>query len=298
MVRLTDDERQFEEAKLRGMLSASITRAQMLKAAGAAGLALASVPAIASADTGSVAGTGRAAFTQYPFFPQVSGTYTTEAIQNIINVAVTAEYLAVTVLTAAVNSASTLGFNPLILQTVQAALAEEYYHLSFLRDGAGAQPLTTTFTVPDPKILTDYTTFFETLEVAENIFVAAYMTATREFAELGQPTLAKYAYQVGATEAEHRVLVRAALAIAGTDHTPPNNKGFETDLLLYVRDAAAILTQLGFIGGTGTSVMYPGDAAAKAAFAPVAASVIQTTPNSATSTVTVTGPGDLTGARM
>ncbi len=290
------DEKEMHEATLRTLIQSSVSRAQLLKAAGA-GLALAVIPAAASASTTS-SGSGAAPSITYPFFPTTTGTYTTEAIKDILNIAVTAEYLAVTVLTAAVANASAMGLTPFLTTTVQAALAEEYYHLVFLRDGAGAVPLTTTFTVPDPKILTDATTFFSTLEVAENIFVAAYMTATREFAELGQPTLAKYAYQLGGTEAEHRVMVRAALALLGQDHTPANNKAFETDLVLYVRDAAAILTQLGFIGGTGTAAAYPGDPAAQAGFAPVAASIIQTTPNNASSTVVVTGPSDLTGQRF
>jgi hypothetical protein len=137
-------------------------------------------------------------------------------------------------------------------------------------------------------------TFFSTIEAAEHIFVAAYMTATREFAELGQPLLAKYAYQIGGTEAEHRVLARAALALAGsTSHIPPNNKAYETDLFVYVRDAAAVLVQLGFIGGSGASASYPGRAAALTAAGPMATAVIQQSPNNATTSVTASG--DLTG---
>lgn len=293
---MNNDERDFHESKLRTALNASISRSQMLKAAGV-GLAVAAIPGGALADTTTTPAPATPTnTTSYPFFPQTtSGTYTTESIGTIFNVAATAEALAVTVLTAAIGNATTIGLKGLILQTVQAALLEEQDHLDFLML-AGAAPLTTDFTVPDPKILTDYNTFFSTLEVAENLFIAAYMTATREFAELGQPTLAKYAYQIGAVEAEHRALVRAALALNNDDAVPPNNKGFETDLLLYVADAATILTQLGFIGGTGTKATYPGKAAALAAAAPV--TLIQNTPNNANSTVTVTSAADVTGARM
>lgn len=299
---MNNEEREYEEGKLRACLNGSISRSQLLRGAGI-GLAAAAIPGAALASTTTPGttpaptGTGNPLTQSFNFFPAVtSGTYTTENIGDIFNVASTAEVLAVTLLTAAVNNATTIGLKGLILQTVQAALVEEQDHLDFLL-AAGATPLTMTFTVPDPKILTDYTTFFSTLEIAENLFIAAYMTATREFAELGQPTLAKYAYQIGGTEAEHRVLVRAALALNGNDHTPPNNKGFETDLLLYVRDAATILTQLGFIGGKGTPAAYPGRAAALAAAGPMMAGVVQNTPNNATSTVTVTGPADLTGPR-
>ena len=299
---MNNEEREYEEGKLRACLNGSISRSQLLRGAGI-GLAAAAIPGAALASvttpgtTPAPTGTGSPLSQSFNFFPAVtSGTYTSENIGDIFNIASTAEVFAVTLLTAAVNNATTIGLKGLILQTVQAALAEEQDHLDFLL-AAGATPLTMTFTVPDPKILTDYTTFFSTLEGIENLFIAAYMTATREFAELGQPTLAKFAYQIGGTEAEHRVVVRAALALNGNDHTPPNNKGFETDLLLYVRDAATILTQLGFIGGKGTPAAYPGRAAAVAAAGPMMAGVIQNTPNNATSTVTVTGPADLTGER-
>ncbi|MDQ2740833.1 MAG: ferritin-like domain-containing protein [Chloroflexota bacterium] len=301
---MNNEERAYEEGKLRACLSGSISRAQLLRGAGI-GLAAAAIPGAALASATPVGSTtpvstlptGGTLPQSFNFFPAVtSGTYTTENIGDIFNIASTAEVFAVTLLTAAVNNATTIGLKGLILQTVQAALAEEQDHLDFLLT-LGATPLTMTFTVPDPKILTDYTTFFSTLEGIEDLFIAAYMTATREFAELGQPTLAKFAYQIGGTEAEHRVVVRAALALNGNDHTPPNNKGFETDLLLYVRDAATILTQLGFIGGKGTAAAYPGRTAALAAAGPMTAGVIQNTPNNATSTVTVTGPGDLTGER-
>jgi hypothetical protein len=113
------------------------------------------------------------------------------------------------------------------------------------------------------------------------------MTAAREFAELGQPTLVKYSYQIGATEAEHRVLARAALALNGdTSSIPPNNKAFETDLFLYVRDVYNLFKQFGFIGGTGATFTYPGRTAALALAGPMAAAEIQKTPNNASSSVT------------
>jgi hypothetical protein len=303
---MQDEGTKFQETILRQFLEGRVSRAQLFKAS-VAGLAIAAVPgATFAADTPTATGattstttTGRAPFTEFPFFPQVpSGTYTTEAIKDIVNVASTAEALAVTVLTAAVNNATTLGLTGLVLNTVQAALVEELAHFQLLRDVLGAKPLTTTFYVPDPKILTDKVTFLSTLEVAENLFIAAYMTAAREFAELGQPTLAKVAYQTGSTEAEHRVMVRAALALNGdTTRIPPNNKAFETDLLLYVADAVGILKGLGFLGPSGTAASYPGDAAALTAAGPMVSKVVQKTPNNATTTVVVTSTAALTGER-
>lgn len=287
---MTDKERVQYEANMIEYLKAKVSRSQMLKVAGA-GLALATVSKLSTAEAAGVAPTS----TSFPFFPQVTGTYTPEAIGDIVNIAVTAEYLAVTLLTAVVGNATTLGLNALLLAVIQAALVEEQDHLDFLTS-VGASPLTTTFTVPNPKILTDQVTLFSTLEVAESIFVGAYMAAVREFSELGQPLLAKYAYQIGAVEAEHRVLARAALALSGmAADIPPNNKGYETDLFLYVRDAAAVLVGLGFIGGTGTAAAYPGRAAALAAAGPMVTTVVQQMPNNATTSLTATD--NLTGPR-
>ncbi len=136
-------------------------------------------------------------------------------------------------LTAGVNNAAKIGLTGITLETVQAILSEEIIHIQVLAAAFGAKPLTDSFTIPDPKILSDFMTFFETLEVADTIFNAAYMTATREFAELGQPTLAKITYQTGSVEAEHRVLARATLAQAGNNsYRPVTNKAYETDLFL------------------------------------------------------------------
>lgn len=67
-------------------------------------------------------------------------------------------------------------------------------------------------------------------------------------------------------------------ALAGQDHVPPNNLAFEMDVVYYVRDAARMLQDLGFIGGTGTQVTYPGRAAALEAAGAQATSVVQQTP--------------------
>lgn len=288
---MTESQRGTFEEGMREHLYNRVSRARLLQAAGA-GLAL----AVAGPAAARAAGTGSAPAISFPYYPQVPGTYTPENIVDILNIADTAEHLAITFLTAAIGNAGTIGLSGLILDVVQAALAEEVYHAKFL-EAAGASALTDSFSVPDPKMLTDFTTFFQTVEIAESIFIAAYMAATREFAELGQPTLAKYAYQIGAVEAEHRTLARAALALGKSlpGDIPPNNKAFETDLFLYVRDAAIVLSDLGFLGKGAVKAAFPGEAAGLAAAGAMARAVIQTTPNNATSSVTATG--DLTGQR-
>jgi hypothetical protein len=306
-----------------------MSRGQLLKAAGA-GAILAAVPGVAAA-AATPAGTGPAPSVSgtfsVPFFPQVSGTYTTETIPTILNVAQTMEYLATTYVNAGVTNAAALGITGLTLESLQAALAEEVYHVQFLA-AVGATPSTTTFTLPDPAALTSGKVFFQTLELLESLCTGAYLTATREFAELGQPLLAKFAMQAGVVEGEHRVTARTALALmnpaAGpgpvaasvadttapwtgapgvaapvlSNPIPPNNKAFATDYFVHLTDAAALLQALGFIGGTGTPVAFPGTSTALANAGTIAAAVEQQVPNNATTSATaanVTGALDALG---
>ncbi|MGH2448917.1 MAG: ferritin-like domain-containing protein [Chloroflexota bacterium] len=240
-----DGSTKFENS-MRRYLTARVSRAKMIATVGA-GVAAVAVPSLAGAQT----------------------TSTPESTQDIINIADTAEHLAITLLNAAVGAKGALGLSGLTLDVVEAALAEEVYHSMFL-ESAGAKTLTDTFTVPNPAILTDYSTFFTTVEGLETAFVAAYMRATEEFSAGGNQSLAQYAYQIGSVEAEHRTLARAALALGNgtvpgnSADVPPNNLAFESDLFGTVADAAKALEADGFIGGSGTQVMFPGFATALA----------------------------------
>jgi hypothetical protein len=241
------------------VMSARVSRRTLLKGVGAAGVGL----TLAQAGMlGSVAAAS-------------------ETVTDIINIAATAEALAITLLGGALDSAAKGGYNKAIPDPVvailKAARAEEQFHLDYLT-GAGAKPLTTSFTVPDPKLLSDYNTLFSTLVTAEGLFIAAYASAAREFAEMNHPELVKVAFQVGCTEAEHRVLANYAL---GT--RPANNVAFEPMVVSTLGDAAATLQKLGFIGGSDTAVMYPGSAVDKS-------NVIETTPGGTAVSCTVAAP--------
>lgn len=184
---------------------------------------------------------------------------TCESVQEIINIAATAEAFAVTALGGALANAAngTLALNAEQIQTLTAARAQEQAHYQFLTS-AGAKPLTTTFTVPDPKIVTDVPTFLKTLISLEEIFIAAYLAAAQEFAALGEARLAQVALQIGAVEAEHRAGVRFYAIQAGVISGTPNDVAFEKALFTSVGQAAATLQQLGFIGGSGVQITYPG----------------------------------------
>ncbi|MGI8913339.1 MAG: ferritin-like domain-containing protein [Chloroflexota bacterium] len=190
------------------------------------------------------------------------GAAACESVQEIINIAATAEALAVTALGAALQNAAggTLALNAEQQQALRAARAEEQAHYVFLI-GAGATPLTTTFTVPDPAIMTDVPTFLKTLIILEEIFIAAYLAAAQEFALLGEPTLVQRALAIASVEAGHRVAVRSFAIDAGVLTGLPNDIAFEKASFTSVGDAAATLKNGGFIGGSGTPLSYPGPGA-------------------------------------
>ncbi len=185
-----------------------------------------------------------------------------ESLQDIINIAVTAEAFAVTALGGALDNAAKglLALNAEQQQTLRAARAAERAHYDFLTS-VGAKPLTTTFTIPNPKIVTDVPTFLSTLVVLEEAFIAAYIAAAQQFAILGEAKYAQVALQIGAVEAEHRAGVRFYAIQAGVLSGTPNDVAFEKALFASVGEAAAALTQLGFIGGSGAQITFPGPGA-------------------------------------
>jgi hypothetical protein len=83
--------------------------------------------------------------------------------------------------------------------------------------------------------------------------VAAYLAAARAFAASGEPGLVKAAFQIGAVEAEHRVLAAHAVGIR-----PANNLAFAEPMFDTVGAAAQALTELGWLGGAGPTITYPG----------------------------------------
>lgn len=185
-----------------------------------------------------------------------------ESVQTIINIAATAEAFAVTALGGALANAASgkLALNAEERQVITAARAEEQAHYAFLTS-SGAKPLTTTFTVPDPRIVTDVPTFLKTLVTLEEAFIAAYIAAAQEFALQGQARLTQVALQIGAVEAEHRAGVRFYAIQAGVLSGTPNDVAFERAMFTDVAGAAAALQQLGFIGGSGAQITYPGPGA-------------------------------------
>jgi hypothetical protein len=181
-----------------------------------------------------------------------------ETVADIINIASTAEALAVSLTGAVIAGAAKYdggkGLSAMLVTWVKAIQAEEQAHYQYLT-AAGAKPLTTTFTVPQnlAGITTDSKMLLNFVVAAEEIFIGAYIAAAQEFTDLKQPALAKVALQIAGVEAEHRVL-----ASYGAGANPPNNMGFEKAPYDSVGAAAAAVKSLGLLGtaNPAATLMY------------------------------------------
>lgn len=169
-------------------------------------------------------------------------------IKKIGVTAATAEALAVTYLTQVVSRAPG---TPVAgaAEVIKAANAEEYAHYQFLT-GAGFQPLTTKFWIPNAFFGDRLANVPATIEVAETVFINAYLIAINAFAGLGQPKLARYAGEILGVEAEHRALARSLQGKL------PNNRAFESYGLHSIEACVKALTDTGV--GFGAQGSAPG----------------------------------------
>jgi hypothetical protein len=164
--------------------------------------------------------------------------------QTILNLAATAEALAVTFYYSAITGAQ-FEVDPADLVYLKLAMDAEKYHYDFLTS-AGGKALTNQFFVP-ANVLSDVDVFVKTGLAAETAFVAAYLAATRRFAEAGQGKLAATTAQHAASEAVHLALIRDIACLV------PNDLAVPAAIYYNVSDAVPTLAPFlkggaGFIG--------------------------------------------------
>ncbi len=179
--------------------------------------------------------------------------------QEIMNIAATAEAFSVTLLGMALQKAASgeLALNAEQQQALRAAQAQEQEHYAHLTR-SGAKASTISFTMPDPRMLTDVPTFFKTLIALEEDSIALYLAAAQEFAMLGRAELAELSLAIASVEAAHRVHARAFAIEAGIITGLANDVAFQQAKFSSVGQAATALRESGFIGGSGIAVNYPG----------------------------------------
>jgi hypothetical protein len=182
-------------------------------------------------------------------------TTNSDTLQEIVNIAATAESLASTFYYNALAAGASLpDVNSSANQNYfQAAVTQEFLHLDYLMNHFGATPVTTQFYFPE-NMFTDESVFFPTAILLEEYFISAYLAAAMDFSgavSSGITTANTFALgvavQVLGVECEHRALLGVA---ANTN--PPNNVVIETALLKSVADAVSPLTPF-LQGGSGFS---------------------------------------------
>ena len=179
---------------------------------------------------------------------------TGDSIKTVVTTAVTAEALAVSVLTAAIKASPGTKAAPFI-PVLKSANYTEYRHFEVL-SSLGAKPLTTKFWVPNAALGDGNVNLFKTIELAETRFVNAYLLGITTFAQAKQDKLARYAGEILGTEAEHRVLARYAESVVNGLKSVPNDKGFETYRFKTMASIVGELEKAGF--GFGKASSAPG----------------------------------------
>jgi hypothetical protein len=178
-----------------------------------------------------------------------------DTIQSILDITATTERFGVTLLgeglQANANGKYDTSWPDNVVAVVTAARAQERFHLDAF-EAAGGKAMTDAFTVP-PETLTSFDAFFSAVVEQEAREVAAQLAAMTTFTKMGRPDLAKVSFQYAAEEAEHRLLANYT---RGT--RPANNLAFAEAQYSTVAEFLADLKKLGFIGGKGTKITYPG----------------------------------------
>ncbi|MBK9711974.1 MAG: ferritin-like domain-containing protein [Kouleothrix sp.] len=139
-------------------------------------------------------------------------------VSAIVNLAATAEALAVT-LYYAVIAGATFYIGEQAIENLKLAMDAEMHHLQILQS-LGGRPLTWQFHLPE-RMATDADVFVDTALKAETAFAGAYLAATHQLAVLGQPRLAATAAQHGASEAQHLMVMRHLAGFGPSDLTLP-----------------------------------------------------------------------------
>lgn len=134
----------------------------------------------------------------------------------ILDLAATAETVAIAFYRTVIDGA-TFHIGGKALAGLKMALDAERGHLRTVRS-LGGTALQQRFYLPD-RLLQDASVFVETGLKLEPALAGAYLAATRQFAELGQPALAATAASLGASEAQHLTLLGHLAGLSADDLT-------------------------------------------------------------------------------
>ena len=133
--------------------------------------------------------------------------------QTILNVAASAEVVATII--------NTVGFERVNLQdavtrrNIRAAAREELIHYDVLVKNGG-RAASKRIWIPDA-VFAGRTSFLNTVQVGDQIFINAYLIGTKAFGNAGNGEFALIAAEFMGVEAVHRALARQSLGLLGND---------------------------------------------------------------------------------
>lgn len=149
-------------------------------------------------------------FSSSEAFAQASG----DSPQTMANLAATMETFVVTHLTNLLTR-RTFSLTPAEVLQARLLLASEQAHLN-VATNLGGRAATTQFFFP-PALYTDRNFFGVTTADLETVCTAAYLAASRRFAELGESRLAAAHGQIACSEAQHISVARALIGAVPSD---------------------------------------------------------------------------------
>lgn len=218
----------------------------------------------------AAAGAGLAVMVQAPIAARAAGGPGNEGVQDILDIALTAERLATTFYYTGLTAPAVQrdprasgssadphrvapDGNPANVAFLQAALDQEHKHAQILANAGATSPYER-FYFPagafDGLGFTNHVgTYLWVLDHLETAFIGAYIAAVRRFGALERPDLATVALRFLGVECQHRALYRA---ISRDD--PADNITLEVAQFAHVGEAAVALTP--FLTGHG----FPGGA--------------------------------------
>ncbi len=189
-------------------------------------------------------------FNQLFGYRQLSAQDNENDIETIVNLAATAEMIACTHYYRVLTD-SNIALAPDEIEMLKGFLDAELQHLELLYLNQ-ATPVTERFYLPTD-VYNDREQFSQITEQLETTFIAAYLAATRQFAQLGLPLLAATSAQVSAVEQEHLALVR------GIGGRRPNNVALARALFFNISEAVPALQPfLERSSGYSGPVSFPG----------------------------------------
>ncbi|MCA0453702.1 MAG: SH3 domain-containing protein [Chloroflexi bacterium] len=236
---------------------------------------------------GAVAGSASLlTFNQLFNYSQLSAQDNANDPQTIVNLAATAELIACTHYYRVLTD-SNIALAPDEIEVLKGFLDAELQHLELLYLNEAA-PVTERFYLP-VDVYNDREQFSLITEQLETTFIAAYLAATRQFAQLGFPLLAATSAQVSAVEQEHLALVR------GIGGRRPNNVALARALFFNITEAVPALQPfLERSAGYEGPVSFPGADAIRELIGDVG--VLPISPFSDPSIANVPGSNSVAGA--